>query len=373
MSVFSKRLKYLVSKTPFLGSLYRQRIEKAIAGLLRTSPSYALQYMKDFGYGNLPDDEKKTVLADMYYCLKKLNFSYYEYFAYGFMEKKSDEERREFVSNYERRAIIKKLNYSRDYDEIFSSKSLIAEKYADFLKRDYCVFRSVKDVDKLEAFLNTHKRAIIKPLAGSYGRGVRIVDVKDQEDVHALASSLIEVEEYSNRSKYKCYGAIVEEVVVQDDRLAKFHSQSVNTVRITTIRLDSRTVIFEPFLRVGRGGACVDNAGSGGIFCPVDAETGVVYAARDKHGVRYETHPESGVPIVGFQIPRWDEAKEFVRKAAQVVPSIRIIGWDVALSQDGWVLIEANRAGEWLTQEATHTGLRTKITPILRELANGRQ
>ena len=79
------------------------------------------------------------------------------------------------------------------------------------------------------------------------------------------------------------------------------------------------------------------------------------------------------MPIVGFQIPRWDEAKDFVRKAAQVVPSIRIIGWDVALSQDGWVLIEANRAGEWLTQEATHTGLRTKITPLLREFENGRQ
>lgn len=370
MSVFSKILKYLVSKTPFLGSLYRQRKEKAIAGLLKTSPSYALQYMEDFGYGDLSDDEKKTVLADMYYCLKKLHFSFYEYFAYGFIEKQSDEERLEFISNYERRAIIKKLNCTRDY-EIFSSKSMIAEKYADFLKRDYCVVRSLKDVGKLEVFLNTHKRAILKPLAGSYGRGVRIVDVKDQEDVHALASSLIDIDEYSNRSGYRCYGAIVEEVVVQDDRLAKFHSQSVNTVRITTIRLDSRTVIFEPFLRVGRGGACVDNAGSGGIFCPVDAETGVVYAARDKHGVSYETHPESGVPIIGFQIPRWDEAKEFVRKAAQVVPSIRIIGWDVALSQDGWVLIEANRAGEWLTQEATRTGLRTKITPILREIENG--
>ncbi|MBQ4196045.1 MAG: hypothetical protein II622_08030, partial [Thermoguttaceae bacterium] len=69
----------------------------------------------------------------------------------------------------------------------------------------------------------------------------------------------------------------------------------------------------------------------------------------------------------GFQVPRWNEALEFVRKAAQVVPTTRVIGWDVALSRDGWVLIEANNAGEWVTQEATQHGLRSKVNEILQE------
>lgn len=42
----------------------------------------------------------------------------------------------------------------------------------------------------------------------------------------------------------------------------------------------------------------------------VDTDTGIVYTAGfDESGNRYVTHPNSGVPIVGFQIPRWNEAK----------------------------------------------------------------
>lgn len=360
MNGLFQRIKRWASTSPLAVSVIRYRRERA-----KTRPYAAYNHMNSFGYGNLPDAEKKAMFKDMRRCLKKLHFSYYEYFAYNFVEKKSDRERLEFVSNYERTAILRKINNTPD-TEIFGSKSSVAAKFADFLKRDYCIVESIQDVDKLEGFLNKYKRVILKPVAGTWGRGVRIVEVKDGDDVHSLACSLIK--EYSKRSGYRHFGAIVEEVVHQDERLAKLHPQSVNSVRITTIRLDTETVIFEPFLRVGRGEACVDNAGAGGIICPLDVETGVVTAARDKHGAAYETQPETGAQLIGFQVPRWDEAKEFVRKAAQVTPAMRIIGWDVALSQDGWVLIEANRAGEWVTQEATRIGLRDKITPILQKL-----
>ena len=363
MSTLLERLKSLSYQTPFLNSLVLRRREKK--DLLKSDPSYAFQCMEDFGYGNLSDGEKKAFLTDMRRWLKKHNYSYYEYFAYNFAEKQTDEERLEFVSNYERRAIIKKLNRTQD-TEIFNCKPKTAEKFADFLKRDYCVIESLNDVDKLSSFLRKYKRVILKPVAGSLGHDVRIVDVKNEDDIKALASLLIK--EYSYRSGHRYFGAIVEEVVVSDERLAKLHPQSVNTVRITTIRLDSRTIIFEPFLRVGCGDSCVDNAGAGGIICPLDVETGVVFAARDKHGISYKTQPETGEQLIGFQVPRWNEAKEFVQKAAQVVPTMRIVGWDVALSQNGWVLIEANHFGHWLTQEATQTGLRSKITPILQEL-----
>lgn len=142
----------------------------------------------------------------------------------------------------------------------------------------------------------------------------------------------------------------------------------MNSIRITTIRLDTETVIFEPFLRVGRGDSCVDNAGSGGIICPLNPETGVIFTPRDERGVAYETQPETGERLVGFQIPLWDETKDFVQKAAQDVPATRIIAWDVVLTPEGWILLEVNYAGEWLTQEATRWGPRGKVNGILREL-----
>ena len=346
--------------SPLCVFLIRYRRERS-----KRQPYVAYKNMESFGYGNLSDAEKKAMFEDMRRCLKEMHFSYYEYLAYNFVEKKTDEERLAFISSYERKAIIRKMNRRQDV-QIFGRKTKVAEKFSAFLNREFLAIESPKDVAKLEVFLNKHKRAIVKPVSDSWGRGVKIVNVKAGDDVHKLASEL--VQEYANRRSGRTrFGGIVEEVVDQDERLAVLHPQSVNSVRITTFRLDSRTIVFEPFLRVGRGDACVDNAGAGGIMCPVHLDTGVVFTARDKHGVSYDKHPETGVQLVGFQVPRWNEALEFVRKAAQVVPTTRVIGWDVALSRDGWVLIEANNAGEWVTQEATQHGLRSKVNEILQE------
>lgn len=341
-------------------AILRYRVRRA-----RTQPYAAYNVMNEFGYGNLSDSQKKALFKDMRHWLKKYYYSYYEYFAYNFIETKSEQERLAFISNYERRTLIFRLNRPED-KQFFDNKLLAASKFSEFFKRDYCGIKSLKDVDKLENFLTKYKKAVVKPIGSSWGHGVRIVEVKDESNVRELATSI--VKEYDRRSGFDFYGGIVEEFVVQDGRFAKLHPQSVNSIRITTIRLDTETVIFEPFLRVGRGDSCVDNAGSGGIICPLNVETGAVFAARDEHGVAYETQPETGERLLGFQIPRWDEAKEFVRKAAQVVPTTRIIAWDVALTPDGWILLEANYAGEWLTQEATRRGLRSKVNEILREL-----
>ena len=360
MSSFFQRIKRLLSASPLGTALMKYRVRRA-----KTRPYAAYNVMKEFGYGNLSDSQKKALFKDMRHWLKKYHYSFYEYFAYNFIETKSEQERLAFVSNYERRTIILRLNRPED-KQTFDNKLIAASKFSEFFKRYCCGIESLEDVDKLEKFLTKYKRVIVKPIGSSWGHGVRIVEVKDENNVRELAASIIK--EYDRRSGLNFYGGIVEEVVVQDEPFAKLHPQSVNSIRITTIRLDTETVIFEPFLRVGRGDSCVDNAGSGGIICPLNPETGTVFAARDERGVAYETQPETGERLVGFQVPRWDEAKDFVLKAAQVVPTTRIIAWDVALTPDGWILLEANYAGEWLTQEATRHGLRGKLNEILREL-----
>lgn len=46
--------------------------------------------------------------------------------------------------------------------------------------------------------------------------------------------------------------------------------------------------------------------------------------------------------MLGFQIPNWAALLEFVKQAALVVPQVRFVGWDVAVKDDGFELIEAN-------------------------------
>lgn len=68
---------------------------------------------------------------------------------------------------------------------------------------------------------------------------------------------------------------IVEELVQQDERLADFHLQSVNTIRTPTLINEGTVHLFGPFLRMGCGNRFVDNVGAGGFFVNVDPTTGI--------------------------------------------------------------------------------------------------
>lgn len=160
----------------------------------------------------------------------------------------------------------------------------------------------------------------------------------------------------------------MEELISQDDRLGRIHPQSVNTVRVPTIRLNDRTILFHPFFRVGRGESVVDNAGSGGIICALDSKTGTVIAAADEHGNKFTVHPDTKEKLIGFEIPEWDKAVEFVEALVKVVPSNRYTGWDIALTNEGWILIEANARGQWVAQIPLQQGFRKEYMQYMQEL-----
>jgi hypothetical protein len=53
-------------------------------------------------------------------------------------------------------------------------------------------------------------------------------------------------------------------------------------------------------------------------------------------------HPETGLPFEGFKLPLWHEAIEMLSRAALKFLPMRTIGWDVALTPDGPVIVEGN-------------------------------
>jgi hypothetical protein len=76
----------------------------------------------------------------------------------------------------------------------------------------------------------------------------------------------------------------------------------------------------------------------------IDPETGkLVGNAIDKDNQEFEVHPTTGVRFDGFQLPCFEEAKQMALSACLMSDKILVIGWDVALSENGPVVIEANR------------------------------
>ena len=123
------------------------------------------------------------------------------------------------------------------------------------------------------------------------------------------------------------------------------NAESVNTIRIVTIRENNEIKILSSVLRVGTSKSKnVDNWAAGGLCIEID-KNGVLTQygyAKPKYGDKFEVHPDSKVKFKGFTIPYYDEVVNLVKKAHEKLYGIESIGWDVAVTQDGPVLIEGN-------------------------------
>src|SRR5690606_16286151 len=102
----------------------------------------------------------------------------------------------------------------------------------------------------------------------------------------------------------------------------------------------------------------VDNFSQGGLASPVDPRTGelrkAVFKDLDATVVRYSVHPITGTRLEGFRLPLWDQVINLVMRAHAAFLEFPSVGWDVALTPDGPVLVEGNF--NWnvvLTQQAS--------------------
>ena len=160
---------------------------------------------------------------------------------------------------------------------------------------------------------------------------------------------------------------VFESVVRQTKQMDDFNSSSVNTVRFMTVLYpDGSARVIATFLKLGRIGRCVDNAGSGGnVDGCIDVATGELC-----HAVQYDgwesikpidRHPDSGVPINGVRIENWEQIKAEVIKFQQAFPYCKAAGWDIALTDEGPLAIEVNDFWDRIGQLFIHRGWRAEI------------
>lgn len=81
----------------------------------------------------------------------------------------------------------------------------------------------------------------------------------------------------------------------------------------------------------------------------------------------------TNIKFDGFQIPYWEEIKEMVLKAALVNDKVNLVGWDVAISKNGPLIIEGNRGpGFDLVQILLKKGTKYMLDDLLQEVKEGK-
>ena len=142
---------------------------------------------------------------------------------------------------------------------------------------------------------------------------------------------------------------IVEEGLAQHAGLQALYPDAVNTIRVLSM-LDTRD--HQPFIvravqRIGtaRSGS-VDNWSRGGLSAQIDLATGRLGPASrlpdDTRLEWFDTHPDTGAPITGTETPMWVEVRDLVLHSASVLSFLEYIGWDIVVTPDGPVVLEAN-------------------------------
>lgn len=142
---------------------------------------------------------------------------------------------------------------------------------------------------------------------------------------------------------------IVEEGLEQHPKHQVLYPHAVNTIRVLTMPdvRDHQPFIVRAVQRIGTAkSGSVDNWTQGGLSALIDPDTGQLgRASRLPDGAElewFDTHPDTGAPITGVEVPYWTEIRELVLHSARVLSFLEYIGWDIVVTPDGPVVLEAN-------------------------------
>lgn len=142
---------------------------------------------------------------------------------------------------------------------------------------------------------------------------------------------------------------VLQEAIVQHPFTAQFNSSSVNTIRLALYRrkTDDHPVVTAAVLRIGKTGACVDNALAGGRYVGVNICTGQLgnYTATHLGEI---SNQWNGVDfsIGDYVVPVWERVLKLAEHVGNQLNHTRLTALDIAIRADGTpVLIEYNIGG----------------------------
>lgn len=189
----------------------------------------------------------------------------------------------------------------------------------------------------------------IKPVKGKGGRGCEkwlyrdgAYDGPDGRRLTeaALCSHMLEL--VARRGRY-----LIQECLRNHPDLTPFGS-GLTSLRITTCKDEAGSFeVTNAVLKMSlAAGSSVDNFHRGGAVCRVDVKSGEVGPAWDnwirRPCVLHQAHPVTGAAIAGMRLPCWPETVAMVAKAASLFPDRIMVGFDVAITDRGPVIIEGN-------------------------------
>lgn len=277
-----------------------------------------------------------AIYTDVIRTIFKYNACPLDYFSFRFSELSIDE--REDISctgfMYEYQLAMNPVQYRN----VLLDKVQFLKHFKELIGREWATLSMLTDNPLLFSVFSAggKKKVVIKNSQGQAGKEVEIVDIEK-----VGREGLLTIMRNKNYD-------LVEAYVEQHSDLMEMSPSGLNTIRIVTQYFEDQVLIVFALLRVSVD-STIDNLSadhySRNFGCAVDLQTGKICKPGTYLNAMmpYEYyHPLTRKEVIGFQIPYWNECLQLVTLSANLTPQNRSIGWDVAITNKGPLLIEGN-------------------------------
>jgi hypothetical protein len=203
----------------------------------------------------------------------------------------------------------------------------------------------------------------IKPVDGKYSLSVFSVDhfTRTSDQIMLLDGSMVSPDSLA-AGLTDGSGNLVQRRLRQAPALVNRFGPRLWSVRILILIRPAGPVVHRAVAKIATGVNPADNYWRpGNMLGAIDLYTGRIWRVVRGTGaglVADENHRDTGNVLVGTSIPNWGQVVDMVQRAATVFAGIRTQSWDVALTDHGPVLLEANYGGDLnLAQLASGEGV----------------
>ena len=209
---------------------------------------------------------------------------------------------------------------------------------------------TLRNAAEVRAFLTGPARFPVfgKPIRGFQARGSVMIEAVDGDEALLSNGARVALDQLCDEvAANTTDGYVFQDAVTPHPEIAAISgSKAVSTVRVVTVNETGTPSVLYTVWKVPSATAMSDNFWqTGSLVSLVDKDTGEVLTARHGGGVEtawVEAHPVTGKQMKGITLPDWDKVTALAVAAHALVPDNGILGWDIALTPDGPVLIECN-------------------------------
>jgi hypothetical protein len=246
-------------------------------------------------------------------------------------------------------------------NSLFKATHIGSVENAALISNDMVIFNN-GDIKGMEALLDFKRDYFIKNIVLEAGDGVLHCEPKDRLFVvNGQSLSLEELKAKLGKEKW-----IIQFAHKSHPEIRKINSSALNITRIVTILDGNDPVYLTGFQSFATGGQPTDSWTKGSIYVGIDPKhnqlmkDGYYHPAVGKEGI-VGKHPDSGITFEGYKINGLQPAVNLCLKAHKLLYFNFLVGWDVAITEKGPLILEANENPGMQVVQCFNGGLREQI------------